>query len=92
MPVRAKNRGGVRGRFFVLISEKCILGWESKAYKTECVFMLLSNLNYLKSQLSQISIVSDLNYLKSQLPRMESRKNMYKKLLYIYYILYIYNI
>ena len=53
------------------------------------------NLNYLKSQLSQISIISksqlsqNLNYLKSQLPRMENRKNMYEKLLYIYYILYI---
>ena len=72
MPVRAKNRGGVRGRFFVLISEKYILAWESKAYKTECVFMHLSIsiISNLKSQLSQISIIS-----KSQLSQISITKN-----------------
>ena len=79
MPVRAKNRGGVRGRFFVLISEKCILGWQSKAYKTECVFMLLSNLNYLRSQLSQISIISNLNYQEWETEKKAEDNNGAKK-------------
>ena len=79
------------------------LGLGIKGLQDGMRFYAPLNLNYLKSQLSQISIISNLNYLKSQLsqnlnylksqlPRMENRKNMYEKLLYIYYILYIYNI
>ena len=59
MPVRAKNRGGVRGRFFVLISEKMNFGLGIKGLQDGMRFYAPLNLNYLKSQLSQISITKN---------------------------------